>query len=150
MWQVWLLIVIILLITIHRHPSFFSFCYFFSACLTCLLALLISNLLLETFFFFSCSIIFSTLCHHFTLRYISRHLSLISSSDLLLAKRGIVIHPISSSPFNLGLVKIKNEIWLAHSETPLTNGTVVKPIAIQGIRLLVMPISTSNQLKKMT
>lgn len=149
MWQIWFLIVIILLITSYRHPSFFSICYFFSACLTFLSTFMISNLLLETFFFFSCAILSSNLCHHLALSYISRHLSLISSSDSLISKRGVVIRSISSSPFNLGLVKIKNEIWLAHANRPISKGIEVMPIAIEGIRLIVVPLVSKNT-KKMT
>lgn len=142
MWQIWLIIIIILLITAHRYPGSIIFCFFITSIGTIILSLFINNLFIEIIIFFFCSLII----HAILLRFFphSNYSSLASliTTDHLINQIGIVTKPISGSLLNSGLVYINNETWCAISNSPIKEGIHVQVVAVHGLRLTVIPIDS--------
>lgn len=144
MWQIWLIIVIILLIMTFRHPSSLIICFFISSILTFIISLFLNNLLLEIL----SHLVLSLISHIF----LSTHLSIFNLSSLtfhattdsLINQTGIVTKSINNHPFNTGLVYINKETWIASSIQPIKEGTSVRVTNVQGVRIHVTPIHKSH------
>lgn len=136
MWQLWLIILIILLLTLYFYPNTSIFFFSLSACISLIFALFMDNLIITTFSFIL------TLCFlnsmHIILRAKATH-SPISLSHALLHQKGIVLKPPQACFFEPGIMRIHHHIWMISSSTPLHKGQVVKVIEVQGVRLIVSP-----------
>lgn len=140
MWQIWLIIVIILLITVYRYPSSFIFSTFIATSCTLLTSFFIHNLLLELAFLL-CFFILSSLVGHFFPHFLYSNPPTTSNTDILLNTIGTVTKYIPGTPLESGAVRLNDETWQAVSSTPISENTPVKVVAIQGVRLTVIPQS---------
>lgn len=144
MYQIWFIIVIILLIEAFRHPSSAIASFSIASIPTLIISLFLNNLLLEIilFIFFTISIRL----------YFSNKLSKLdclfhfsyNNTDCLIQQTGTVIKSIGIHPFDTGLVHINNENWIAWSSTPIKEGNLVQVQAVQGVRLNVIPCTSSS------
>jgi len=140
MWQVWLIIVIILLISTYRYPGPLIFYFLSASSCILLISFFLNNLLLET----TCLLLLTFLIHLIMTHLVpsKTHMSISRSinTDSLINQIGIVTKTNGSMPFESGLVCLNNETWSAISSYKLKVGTHVKVIGVQGVRLLVIPI----------
>lgn len=68
----------------------------------------------------------------------------IHSVDDLVHKTGIVIKPIGGTPLESGSVRLNHNIWPAVSDVPIPKGSQVQVTSIEGIRLIVIPLSKKD------
>lgn len=64
--------------------------------------------------------------------------------DDLVHKVGVVTQPIGGTLLESGAVRLNRDIWPAISDVPISKGTKVQVIAIEGIRLIVTPLSKDD------
>lgn len=141
MWQIWLIITIILLIASFRHPSSRIICLFITSTLTLALSFFLANFLLDIIIFFLITAFIQLLLQKHLLRLQNSPNLLMANTNDLINQTGIVIKPIGNHPFDTGLVHINHEIWIASSCCPISKGTTVQVINIQGLRISVIPLS---------
>lgn len=145
MWQIWIIIVIILLITSYRYHSYLLFYFFLASIATFIFTLFIHNLLLQTLFFIVCSLIFHLLPHNILPIFLSYPTLQVANSNSLINQTGIVTRSIGTSPFQSGLVQVNQDIWPAVSLLSIEEGKPVKIVSVQGVHLLVTPLSKRTQ-----
>lgn len=141
MWQTWLIVVIILLIATYRHPSYSLFYWFQASSIQLMSSFFTHNLLLECFCFILLYWIISHLpIPHFIMHYLKLQKPLLHSDELV-HQIGQVVQSIDASANYHGLVKINRSIWIATSTMPIKKGTLVQAQSIEGLRLIVQPLS---------
>lgn len=145
MWQIWLIIVIILLISTYRYPRSFIFCFFIASIVSFLTSLFLNNLLLTCILFIVLASCLTFATHYFLQNFFLSKSSIPYNSNTLINQTGIVIKTITNNPLESGLVRINNETWPATSHSIIPSGSPIQVIAIQGLRLLVIPESPYNE-----
>ena len=141
MWQIWLLIVIIILLTTYRYPSSFIFSIFIASLCPFISSFILNNLLLETLIFIISTLLAASIHTLFLTHFhpLPKHIH--TSSRCLIEQTGIIIKPIYNTPLQSGLVQINHETWPATSSSNLSEGLRVKVIGVQGVRLVVTPLN---------
>ncbi len=62
-----------------------------------------------------------------------------TNSDRLIGKTGVIISPIANTQ-DVGQVKVMGEVWSAKSKyAPISENSNVKVLAIEGVKLVVVP-----------
>lgn len=138
MWQIWFVIVIILLITLYFYPNSFLCYTFFTSLVAFMFSLWIPNLILTTSLFILLSAFFK-LAQMF-IRFPSQHIKFFLLKTCILHQTGIVISEYHRKPLETGFAKINHEIWPITSYHALNKGQLIQVESIQGIKLIVTPL----------
>ena len=143
MWQIWFLIIIILLIAFYRYPSSLIFSFFITSIAIHFLSFILHNLLLECLFT-SVSLIIQTIINRVHLHLSHNRFNNTINSNILINQTGIITKTINNSFLGSGLIRLNNETWCAIASSRIPKGTIVKVIAINGLRLTVTPLDSSS------
>ena len=140
MWQFWLIVAGIFFIGEIFTAGFLVFWLGIAAMLTMLVSIFTSNLIIQTAVFVIASALLLFLTKPFVDKYITKKdKSVATNAFSLIGKKGIVTKEITSISF--GQVKVGEELWTAVSEdsTPLSEGTEIEVVKIDGVKLVVKP-----------
>ena len=141
MWKIWLIIAIILLISTYHHSTPLMFYPLIASSCTLIASFVLKNLLLEILVTLILSCLLYLIATHFLHHTLQKTIPNLVNTDSLINQVGIVTKAIGNTPLETGLVRLNNEIWLAFSSSSLQEGTSVQVISVQGVRLLVTPVS---------
>lgn len=144
MWQIWFLIIIILLIAFYRYPSSLIFSFFITSIAIHFLSFILHNLLLECLLFTSVSLIIQTIINRVHLHLSHNRFNNTINSNILINQTGIITKTINNSFLGSGLIRLNNETWCTIASSRIPKGTIVKVIAINGLRLTVTPLDSSS------
>lgn len=133
MWQFWLIVAGIFFIGEVFTTGFLVFWLGIAAMLTMLVSIFTSNLVIQTAVF----VIASGLLLFLTKPFVDK--SVATNAFSLIGKKGIVTKEITSTSY--GQVKVGEEVWTSVSEdsTPLSEGTEIEVVKIDGVKLVVKP-----------
>ena len=140
MWQFWLIVAGIFFIGEVFTTGFLIFWLGIAAILTMIVSIFTSNLIIQTAIFVISSGLLLFLTKPFVDKYITKKdKSVATNAFSLIGKKGIVTKEITSISF--GQVKVGEELWTAVSEdsTPLSEGTEIEVVKIDGVKLVVKP-----------
>ena len=138
MWQIWFVIVIILLITLYFYPNSFLCYTFFASSVVFMFSLWIPNLILTTSLFILLSIFFKITQQFINFPF--QRIKFFLPKTCILHQTGIVIGDYQGKPLETGFAKINHEIWPITSYQALNKGQLIQVESIQGIKLIVTPI----------
>lgn len=145
MWEVWLLTTLIFTVAQIYYKGFFFLWFTIGSLFAFISSLFLHHLLAESIIFLVISfILLLLLTPYLTKKFISPK-TLITNTDKLIGKQGIVIKPIGQTYLESGLVKLDGEIWSAVSPSNhiIPIGSLVEVQSIKGIRLTVVSITKS-------
>ena len=140
MWQFWLIVAGIFFIGEIFTAGFLVFWLGIAAMLTMLVSIFTSNLIIQTAVFVIASGLLLFLTKPFVDKYITKKdKSVATNAFSLIGKKGIVTKKITSTSF--GQVKVGEEVWTSVCEysTPLSEGTEIEVVKIDGVKLVVKP-----------
>lgn len=141
-WQIWLIVAGICFIAEIATVGFLIFWFGVAALITCLLSLVVHNIIAQTVIFIVLSILLICLTRPFADK-ISKKDKTITNSNAVIGKEGVVIKEINSNPSAVGQVKVSGDTWSAivedyKDEIPV--GSTVRVLRIDGVKLIVEPI----------
>ncbi len=142
-WQIWLIISGVCFIIEIATVGFLVFWFAVAALITCLISLVVPNIIAQTVIFIILSIVLVSLTRPFANK-IGRKDQTVTNSNAVVGKEGIVIKEINSTPGEIGQVKISNDIWSAivsNYDTSIPVGSTVRVLKIDGVKLVIEPIS---------
>ncbi len=138
MWLIWLIAAGVFFVAEIITVGFLIFWLGIGAILAMLVSLITDNILIQfaVFVFSSIALIFLT--KPLVNKYINKQDMIPTNSYSLIGKKGKVIKDIGE---DLGQVKVSEEIWTAVSENdmPISKGTEVEILKIDGVKLVVKP-----------
>ena len=140
MWQFWLIVACIFFIGEIFTAGFLVFWLGIAAMLTMLVSIFTSNLIIQTAVFVIASALLLFLTKPFVDKYITKNdKSVATNAFSLIGKKGIVTKEITTTSY--GQVKVGEEVWTSISEdsTPLSEGTEIEVVKIDGVKLVVKP-----------
>ena len=140
MWQFWLIVAGIFFIGEIFTAGFLVFWLGIAAMLTMLVSIFTSNLIIQTAVFVIASALLLFLTKPFVDKYITKKdKSVATNAFSLIGKKGIVTKEITTTSY--GQVKVGEEVWTSISEdsTPLSEGTEIEVVKIDGVKLVVKP-----------
>lgn len=140
MWQFWLIVAGIFFIGEVFTTGFLVFWLGIAAMLTMIVSIFTSNLVIQTAVFVIASGLLLFLTKPFVDKYITKNdKSVATNAFSLIGKKGIVTKEITTTSY--GQVKIGEEVWTSVSEdsTPLSEGTEIEVVKIDGVKLVVKP-----------
>ena len=140
MWQFWLIVAGIFFIGEIFTAGFLVFWLGIAAMLTMLVSIFTSNLIIQTAVFVIASALLLFLTKPFVDKYITKKdKSVATNAFSLIGKKGIVTKEITTTSY--GQVKVGEEVWTSVSEdsTPLSEGTEIEVVKIDGVKLVVKP-----------
>lgn len=141
MWQFWLILAGIFFVAEIITVGFLVFWLGVGALLTALVSFITNNVIIQTAVF----VISSTILL-FCTRELSKKLSSkdikITNAYSIIGQTGIVTKDILEN--EVGQIKIGSEIWTANSTVPISKGTQVKILSIEGVKAIVEPIEVAT------
>lgn len=140
MWQFWLIVAGIFFIGEVFTTGFLVFWLGIAAMLTMIVSIFTSNLVIQTAVFVIASGLLLFLTKPFVDKYITKNdKSVATNAFSLIGKKGIVTKEITTTSY--GQVKVGEEVWTSVSEdsTPLSEGTEIEVVKIDGVKLVVKP-----------
>lgn len=146
MWCFWLIIAGIFFIIEMATVGFLMFWLGIGALLAMITSFITSSIVVQTIVFVITSCILIPLTKPLADKFTGQK-SVATNSYSLINKRGIVtleINPIQGA----GQIKVNGEIWSAKSEDDsiIPEGTEVKILSIDGVKLIVSPIKINSVL----
>lgn len=145
MWQLWLIIAGIFLIAEIFTAGFLIFWVGIGALFAMLVSFFTDNLLIQTAVFVFASAVLILLTRPFVKKYVAKDQDdVVTNAQAIVGKTGFVTQDISKIK-GAGLVKIGEEVWSAISRDTeeIKKGTEIKVLAIDGVKLVVEPISST-------
>ena len=140
-WQIWLIVAGFFFVLEIATVGFLVFWFGVAAIITCLLSLVIDNVIIQMAIFVILSTALIFLTRPFANK-ISRKDSVITNSNRIIGKEAIVKKEIS--PNNAGQIKIEGDIWTAILDFPYKNviptGSTVEITKIDGVKAVVKPL----------
>lgn len=146
MWQFWLIVAGIFFIGEIFTVGFLIFWLGIAALLTTFISLITDNIIIQTAVFVISSGLLLFLTKPFVDKYITKNKESVATNAFsLIGKKGIVVKEMNSTPSTFGQVKVGEEIWTAISEdsNPITEGTEIEVVKIDGVKLVVKPVTVS-------
>lgn len=145
-WQIWLIVAGFSFILEIATVGFLVFWFGVAALITCLVSLFVPNIIAQTVIFIVLSVILILLTRPFA-KKIGRKDNVVTNSNAIIGKEGIVIKEIDGKNGIIGQVKILGDTWSAICED--TNLTIpvdstVKVSKIDGVKLIVEPITIKS------
>lgn len=146
-WQIWLIISGVCFIAEIATVGFLIFWFGVAALITCLLSLFISNVIAQTVIFVILSVILICLTRPFAEK-MNKNDNIVTNSNALIGKEGVVTKDIT--PNDVGQVKVFGDIWTAVSTYTdiIPKGSTIKVLSIDGVKLVVEPVSIKQPEKK--
>lgn len=145
-WQIWLIISGVCFIIEIATVGFLVFWFAVAALITCLISLVVPNIIAQTVIFIILSIVLVSLTRPFANK-IGRKDQTVTNSNAVVGKEGIVIKEINSTPGAIGQVKISNDIWSAivtNCDASIPVGSTVRVLKIDGVKLVIEPITIAH------
>lgn len=148
-WQIWLIISGICFIVEIATVGFLVFWLAVAALITCLLSLFIHNVIAQTVIFIILSIVLIALTRPFAEK-INKKDNIVTNSNSVIGKEGIVVKEINSKVNKIGQVKIGGDTWSAivkdyTDEIPV--GSTIRVLEIDGVKLIIEPLDVSPKSK---
>ncbi len=146
MWQFWLVVAGIFFIGEIFTAGFLIFWLGIAAILTMIVSLITSNIIIQTAVFVISSGLLLFLTKPFVDKYVTKNKESVATNAFsLIGKKGIVIKEMNSTPSSFGQVKVGEEIWTAISEdtNPIAEGAEIEVVKIDGVKLVVKPVTVS-------
>ena len=146
-WQIWLIIAGVCFIVEIATVGFLVFWFGVAALVTCLLSLVIHNIIAQTVIFIILSIVLIALTRPFANK-IGKKDNVVTNSNALIGKEGIVIKTINSVPGSMGQVKIGSDTWSAivnNYSDVIPVGSTIRVLGIDGVKLVVEPIDIKSK-----
>lgn len=150
MWQFWLIVAGIFFIGEMFTAGFLIFWLGIAAILVMLVSLVTSNIIIQTAVFVIASALLLFFTKPFVDKYITKNKTSVATNAFsLIGQKGIVIKEMNSAPSSFGQVKVGEEVWTATSEdsNKIAEGTEIEVVKIEGVKLVVKPVSVSAQIK---
>lgn len=146
MWYIWLIAAGIFFIGEIITVGFLIFWLGIGSLLAMLVSLITDSVLIQIATF----VISSTILILFTkplAKRITKYDNVVTNSFSLINKTGIVLSEINNLE-SMGQVKVNGEIWSAKSEdnSTIEEGTRIKVLKIDGVKLIVEPVKTPSTL----
>ena len=141
-WQVWLIVAGICFIVEIATVGFLIFWFGVAALITCLLSLVIHNVIAQTAIFIVLSVALIGLTRPFA-KKLNKKDNVVTNSNAIIGKEGIVIKQINSTPGDVGQVKVSGDIWSAvvtDYRNVIPVGSTIRVLGIDGVKLVVEPI----------
>lgn len=140
-WQIWLIVAGVCLILEIATVGFLIFWFAVAALITCLLSLVIDNIIIQTAIFVVLSGLLIFLTRPLADK-IAKKDTVITNSNRIVGKEAIVKKEISSS--ESGQIKINGDTWTAildeSCSTTIPEGSTVEIIKIDGVKAVVKPL----------
>lgn len=146
-WQVWLIIAGVCLVIEIATVGFLVFWFAVAALITAILSLFIHSVIAQTVIFILTSVILILLTKPLTDK-ITKKDKAITNSNTVIGKEAIVTKEINITLGSVGQVKVSGDTWSAISEnydSPITVGSTVKILRIDGVKLVVEPVSIKSK-----
>ena len=141
-WQIWLIIAGVCFIVEIATVGFLIFWFGVAALITCLLSLVIHNVIAQTSIFIVLSVALIGLTRPFA-KKLNKKDNVVTNSNAIIGKEGIVIKPINSTPGDVGQVKVRGDIWSAvvtDYKDVIPVGSTIRVLGIDGVKLIIEPI----------
>lgn len=141
-WQIWLIIAGVCFIVEIATVGFLIFWFGVAALITCLLSLVIHNVIAQTAIFIVLSVALIGLTRPFA-KKLNKKDNVVTNSNAIIGKEGIVIKQINSTPGDVGQVKVSGDIWTAivnDYRDVIPVGSTIRVLGIDGVKLVVEPI----------
>lgn len=140
-WQIWLIVAGVCLILEIATVGFLIFWFAVAALITCLLSLVIDNIIIQTAIFVVLSGLLILLTRPLADK-IAKKDTVITNSNRIIGKEAIVKKEISSR--ESGQIKINGDTWTAildeSCSTTIPEGSTVEIIKIDGVKAVVKPL----------
>ena len=142
-WQVWLIVAGICFIVEIATVGFLIFWFGVAALITCLLSLFIHNVIVQTVIFIVLSVALIGLTRPFANK-MNKKDNVVTNSNAIIGKEGIVTKQINSHPGDVGQVKVGSDTWSAivndyNDIIPI--GSTIRVLGIDGVKLIIEPIN---------
>lgn len=148
-WQIWLIVSGICFIIEIATVGFLVFWFAVVALITCILSLFIHSVIAQTTIFIILSIVLIALSRPFAEK-IGRKDKVVTNSNSVIGKEGIVVKQINSKLGEVGQVKVGGDTWSAvvndyKDEIPV--GSTIRVLKIDGVKLIIEPINITPKSK---
>ena len=146
-WQVWLIVAGFCFILEIATVGFLIFWLGVAALITCLFSLFVSNVIAQMSIFTILSAILICLTRKLANKLNKKDNS-ITNANSIIGKQGIVTKEINTN--GIGQVKVSGDIWSAVTENyddTLIVGSTVKVLKIDGVKLVIEPITIKKEEK---
>lgn len=148
-WQIWLIVSGICFIIEIATVGFLVFWFAVAALITCILSLFIHSVIAQTTIFIILSIVLIALSRPFAEK-IGRKDKVVTNSNSVIGKEGIVVKQINSKLGEVGQVKVGGDTWSAvvndyKDEIPV--GSTIRVLKIDGVKLIIEPINITPKSK---
>ena len=138
MWLFWLVAAGIFFVGEIITVGFLIFWLGIAAVLAMLTSFFTENVVIQTAVFVISYIVLILLTKPLINKYISKDDKVATNAYRVIGKKGIVIKKIPAD--GIGQVKVSGEIWSATSNADIAEGTKVKILEINGVKLIVAPL----------
>ena len=147
MWYIWLIAAGVFFVSEMATEGFLICWLGAGAILAMLTSFICNNVFIQTLVFVVSSVLLILLTKPLVNKYMKNSKTVITNSNALIDKTGIVTIAIDSLEAT-GQVKVNGEIWSAKSEenTIIEKDTKVKILKIDGVKLVVAPIKTEQKI----
>ena len=146
-WQVWLIVAGFCFILEIATVGFLIFWLGVAALITCLFSLFVSNVIAQMSIFTILSAILICLTRKLANKLNKKDNS-ITNANSIIGKQGIVTKEINTN--GIGQVKVSGDIWSAVTENyddTIIVGSTVKVLKIDGVKLVIKPITIKKEEK---
>lgn len=146
LWQIWLIIAGFCFILEIATVGFLVFWFGVAALVTCLISLFIPNIIVQTVIFIILSVALILLSRPFA-KKIGRNDNVVTNSNAIIGKEGIVTKEIDGKLGQVGQIKILGDTWSAicdNTDLKIPIGSTVKVTKIDGVKLIVEPINIKS------
>ena len=147
MWQIWLIIAGLCFIIEMATVGFFVFWFGVGALVSMIVSIFApDNIVLQCTVFVVTSVVLLFLTKPLVNKLTKKDKKVEMNSNSNIGKKGIVTQDINPV-HGVGLVKVSGEVWSAKTEDgkQINKGTQIKVVGIEGVKLIVEPITSSKQ-----
>lgn len=135
MWQVWLILSAILFVVEIATTGFLIFWFSIGALFAMIVSFFTGDMIVQTTVFIIASVILIFLTRPFADK-VTKGMNVKTNAFSLEGKQGKVIEEINSEE-SKGKVKVGTEVWSAKSKDIIPEGSNVKVLEIEGVKLVV-------------
>lgn len=142
-WQIWLIISGVCFIIEIATVGFLVFWFGVAALITCLLSLVIHNVIAQTVVFIILSIVLICFTRRFANK-ISKKDQAVTNSNVVIGKEGLVVKDINSTIGGVGQVKVCGDTWSAivnDYKDVIPEGSSIRVLGIDGVKLIIEPVN---------
>lgn len=143
MWYIWLIAAGVFFIVEIITVGFLVFWLGISALIAMLVSFITNSIFIQMLTFVVSACILIPLTRPLVNKFINQNDTIKTNAFSLINKKGVVLSTIS--PDMNGQVKVNGEVWTAQSENNFTieKGTKIEVVKIDGVKLIVSPITTT-------